>query len=239
MKKIGLMILAGMLFITTATPVLAHEGSTEHNTTEHAEVAERESEVRDDSTEQMSNEVTAERKEEWRSDKRELQDRIKSYREQIQLKHEKMRSEMEAKRAERKSALADKRLATCQERQAKINELIAKSAAFGRERLTYIQKVEERVHEFYSREELSSSEYEAAAELVNQKEANAEAAIEFAESSTFNCTEADGDNPAGEIKSLHEAKRTALNEYRDSVKQIIQIVKSAYTSSNDSEGSAS
>lgn len=168
----------------------------------------------------------------------EVKDLFKSQKEQIEQRRSELKQEIESSRAARKTELTDKRLELCQQRQSKINELLAGSAKVGRERLTHIQSVKAKVKDFYTRKNLTSSEYDAALAVVDEKEAAAVAAVEVVETQKFDCAKVDGSKPSGEIKTMHEAKHSALNDYRDSVKQLIQIVKAAAQAKAD-EGSAS
>ena len=235
------------LFIAgIATPVLARDGqddetspSTPPTTTQNNEAEQKsQTEQRLNNTRSKIEATREQARERMNEVHNEVEDTIKSQKDQIESRKAELKQRIESERSERKSELTDKRLELCQQRQDKINELMAASAKFGRERLTHIQAVEARVKEFYTNKALTSTEYDAALTVVDEKEALAVAAVEVTESQDFDCTKVDGSKPSGEIRTVHEAKYTALNDYRDSVKQLIQIVKAAAVAAKTTDGSA-
>ena len=106
--------------------------------------------------------------------------------------------------------------------------LIDKSIAVGREKLTRIQSFEQRIKDFYVNQALASEGYEAAVASVDEKEAAAIAALDVIDDRDFNCELVDGDKPSDSIRSAHEAKRMALNEYRAGIKQLMAVVRQAF-----------
>lgn len=225
MSKLIIGALIAIVVACADVPVFAHEerahpsntrGSHEERSKDH-----RDSERRLERAAESSDSKQAIPE---RGDKAE---RRKSHAEQKELRRSELKQQIESKKNEHKERLADKRLETCQKRQTKINALIQESGQFGRQKLTRIQAVEAQVKEFYVREALSSSEYETATRLVDEKEARADAAVSIAESQSFDCNQVDGLAPSSEIKLLREARNTALEEYRSSLKQLVQIVKAA------------
>lgn len=240
MKKVGFIAIVAALLVSGVAPpyAQAHEDTHEHSEAEHSRMTN--DTISNTTSDREPTNTTSVQREEWRTKKQEALSRVQSHREQIQLKREKMIQELEARRTEKRTMLAEKRLELCEQRQTRINQLIDKSSATARERLAFIQSFESRVVEFYEREGLDSSEYEAAVTLVNEREATATAAIEVIEGTSFECSRVDGENPSREIKQMHATKVASLNEYRDSVKQLIRIVKAAYEQQSTAvEGSAS
>ena len=235
MSKLFVTAVASLLVIGMATPVFAHDGS-DHSEPLSEKLNDTKSRVAE--TIKDTNESAKSVRDELKVKRNEAQEFKKTQKEKITEQRTALKQEIDTTRTERKTELKDKRLALCQEREDKINELVATSAKAGRERLAHIQKVEKNVKEFYSRQKLESSEYDAASVLVDEKESIAEAAVQVTETQEFSCSKVDGDNPSGELKTLHDAKREALNNYRDSVKQLVQIVKSA-RSDAPAKGSAS
>lgn len=157
-----------------------------------------------------------------------LAERLKEQRERIAQRKAELENELKQKREERKEKLEGRRLARCQNREDNINSLLDKSATIGKERLARIQRIEEGVKAFYEKQQLTSSEYDAAVQAVDEKEAAAVAALDVIETEDFNCDDVDGAKPSDTIHAAHEAKRTALKEYRDSVQQLIKIVRQAF-----------
>jgi TolA-binding protein len=158
-----------------------------------------------------------------------VRDQIKVQRQQIEDRKKELRAQIEQNKQERTEKLEGRRLAKCQNRQANINSLIDKSVGIGRERLAKIQRFEEGIKKFYVDQSLSSASYEAAVADADLKEAAAIAAIDVIADQNFECTDVDAEKPSGVIKSNHEAKKAALNAYRDSVKELLRVVKVAFT----------
>lgn len=237
MNKFLIGALATVVVAGVATPVLAYEGQNDLPSSARQHVDEGKSRIQKTMNDTRENVEQA--RNELKDARVQAAETVKSQKEQIETRRAELKQRLETARSERKAELSDKRLELCQQRQDKINQLIAASAKFGRERLTHIQNVEARVKEFYSRKNLASTEYDAALSVVDEKEALATAAVEVVESQTFECTKVDGSKPSGEIKSLHETKHQALNDYRDSLKQLIQIVKAAAQAVKADDGSAS
>lgn len=235
MTKLIIGIVAALLVAGLATPAFAHDG---HNHSEPLREKLSEATSRTQQAVQETHESVKSARDELKEKRSEIKDLLKEHKTQIQARRAELKQKIETTRTERKTELVEKRLELCQERQVKINQLVASSAKIGRERLARIQKVESNVKDFYNRQALTSSEYLAATALVDEKEAIAIAAVEVAESQQFDCTKVDGDNPSGELKTLRVARHDALNNYRDSTKQLIQIVKAAFKAKS-SEGSSS
>ncbi len=235
MRKLTIGVLSGLLVIGMTTPALALEGDTSSDSSSSSAsgVQSRVNEANQEAREKVKS-----AREDLEKKRAEAKSLIADQKTQIQEKRTELEQKVEQSRTERKAALKEKRLELCKEREAKINELISSSAKVGSERLARIQAIEARVIEFYEREALVSTEYDAAAALVDEKESSAVAAVEVVESQRFECSKVDGNNPSGELKTLHTAKREALDSYRDSVKQLVQIVKAA-RQAKSAEGSAS
>ena len=157
-----------------------------------------------------------------------LTERLKEQRERIEQRRAELEDELKQKKEERKEKLEGRRLARCQNREETINALLDKSVVLGKERLARIQRIEEGVKAFYEKQQLSSSDYDAVLQTVDEKEAAAVAALDVIEAEDFNCDEIDGAKPSDTIHTTHEAKRAALKEYRDSVQQLIKLVRQAF-----------
>ncbi len=136
----------------------------------------------------------------------------------------------QSKTDEHRNKLEGRRLAQCQNRQNKINSLMNKASGIGHERLARIQQLEEAIKNFYIKQKLASDSYESAVAAADQKEASAVAALDELANQKFDCAKVDGDNPAKSLKDAQQVKRQALNEYRESVKQLLAIVKDALRS---------
>lgn len=234
MRKFGIGMIIGLLILGVSSPVQAHEPVGESTSRWREEVESRMKERM-----QSTREKVKKTREEIRNKRVEMRQRFQSQKEAIESRRAELKQEVETKRTERRAVLSDKRLKLCKERQAKINELMARSVRISNDRFARIRQVENNVRDFYAHHSLDSTEYDAATALVDEKEAGAVAAIEVTETNEFVCQKVDANDPAGEIRILHKAKVQALNEYRDNVKQLIQIVKAAYVAKSEERGASS
>lgn len=123
--------------------------------------------------------------------------------------------------------LAAKRLEVCEKRQAKINDIASRGAAQNTKQLAVFQKIEAKVMQFATNKNITSETIDAALAVANEKEAAAVAAIEVAQSTTFDCTTTDGANPGSMIKHAMTSRHAALKEYRTAIKDLIVAVKQA------------
>lgn len=156
-------------------------------------------------------------------------ERLQSQQEKIEARKAELKQRLEQRAAERKQRLEGRRLAQCQNRQDNINALISKSAEVGQAKLVRIQRFEEGIKKFYVDQALTSETYESVLATVDDKEAQAIAALDTMAVQKFDCLTVDGVKPSDAIKSVHETKRVALKEYRDSVQELLKTVRQAFT----------
>jgi hypothetical protein len=146
-----------------------------------------------------------------------------------------LKAEIKQQKESRKAKLEGRRLARCENRQDLINTLLDKSVAVGRARLTRIGNIASAVEKFYTDQKLSSADYGSALSAVAEKQASAQAAIDVMDDEQFNCENVDGDKPAGTLRTLRLERRAALQEYRDAVKRLIDVVGQALSSKDAGE----
>lgn len=166
-------------------------------------------------------------------------ERVTAQKEQIEARKAELEAKLRQRHAERKERLEGRRLAICQNRETAINELLDKSASNGKEHLARIQRFEEGVKRFYNAKELTSAEYDAAVLVADEKEGEAIAALNVLDAQQFDCATLDGASPSSSIKESRETKQAALRAYRDSVIDLLHIVKATFaatqTSTSDEE----
>ena len=163
-----------------------------------------------------------------------LQSGEMTQRERIDTRKQEIKQEISQKAEDKKQKLEGRRLAKCQNRQDAINKLIDTSATSTQSKLDRIQRFEDAIKKFYTDQSLTSESYESALADVEVKKAQAVAALEVMNDQEYKCDNVDGSNPSGEIKSLHDAKRNALGQYRDSVQNLLRVVKDAFTATKES-----
>lgn len=208
-------VLTAVITLAVAAPAYARDGT---ETTDNSGSTTTETTVTNTDDTSSTSDSTA----------KTLAERLKEQRERIQEQKTELENEIKQKKEDRKEKLEGRRLAQCENRQDNINSLLDKSAALGKERLARIQAVEEGVKAFYEKQQLSSTEYDAALKAADEKQAAAIAALDVVSSENFNCDQVDGSKPSDIIHTTNEAKRTALKDYRDSVQELIRVVRQAF-----------
>lgn len=223
MKKIifAVMVICVAASGSTAS-VFAHGDHSSEKDPQHTRQSSRE---RIEESTQKVRDAALRKKEDLHQKKAEFKAQFKSQKEQILERKKEIKDEIESQQPIQKTALRDERLRVCQKRQDRINSYLQASSQESRQKLTTIQEYEKRSKEFYKKQSVVSAEFDAASLLVDEKEARALAAIEALDAHVFDCMTTDGNDPANEMKLLHANRTAALIEYRDNVKQIIQIIK--------------
>lgn len=143
---------------------------------------------------------------------------------------------VEAKRAEVKEKLEQKRLEVCEKRADKINKIIAKSAENSERHLAVFQKIADRTQVFYEDKQLNVANYEELVATVEEKEADAVAAIEAIQEVTFDCAEQDPSNVGATVRDVMKTQHQALKEYRTSIKDLIVGIKQSAQEAEAEEG---
>lgn len=166
------------------------------------------------------------------------EDTLKLQKDQIETRKAELRDKLEAKANERKERLEGRRLAQCQNRQANINQLMDKSAGLGRDKLARIQGFEQAIKDFYVKQQLSIGTYDRVVANVDAKEAEAIAAIDTLDAWNYDCAAIDAKRPTQDIQMNREAKRTGLKAYRDSVQELLKVVREAFTLKQQEAGDA-
>ncbi|MBI4033405.1 hypothetical protein HY379_00205 [Candidatus Saccharibacteria bacterium] len=135
------------------------------------------------------------------------------------------------------------RLKACETRERVINNILDRVANRGERRLNVYSAIFERVQGFYTKKDLSLSNYDQLVADVNAKKAAAQTAVdEIGDKQVdFAC---DGSDPKGAVAGFREdlkAEIKALHAYQQSLKDLIVAVKTsiadtAQSNSNSSEG---
>ncbi len=164
-----------------------------------------------------------------------VKEQVISHREQIDARKAELKQKLEAKTDARKQKLEGRRLAQCQNRQDRINELMVKSSDVSNRHLENIQKFEASVTTFAEKKSINSEAYVTQLAKVDANEVIAEDAIKITASQQFDCLAVDAQLPAGTLKTAREEKRGALRDYRQSVIDLIKIVKQEFAQTQASK----
>jgi hypothetical protein len=144
----------------------------------------------------------------------------------VETKRAEIESRLDALKAERQGKLDEKRLSACENKSAKINSIIQKRSTQATKQLAVFKKIADRVEAFISDKKLTIENYDALAADIKDKEAAATAAIEANTNTVFDCASTDSAAPGKVAKASVETVRSALQDYRTSIKNLIVKVKS-------------
>lgn len=165
-----------------------------------------------------------------------VSERVLSQKDRIEQRRAELKEKLEMKAENRREMLEGKRLAKCQSKQAEINQLLDSSSTVGNRHLENLQRLEEKVSAFAAKKSIASETYTTALATADEKEAAAIAALEVMDTQNFDCSSVDGSDPASGVKEMRQAKRAALGAYRDSVIELIHVVKQEFAVQSQTEG---
>lgn len=208
--------LTAIVVLGMAAPAYARGGDSTSSTDNHGDLAE--------TAQTVDNNVSSDTE----SAASDSASHAKTLSERIEARTTELENELNEKKEAHKEKLAGRRLEQCQNRQANINSLLNKSVTIGRDRLARIQSIEDGVKAFYVNQHLSSAQYDATLQAVDEKQAAATAALNVIDAQPFDCSQVDGAKPSDTIKTTFALKRNALKDYRDSVQELIRVVRQAF-----------
>ena len=222
MVVLPMLAVAGLLFFVAAPVALAHGGPNSDDEVAATSSGNTSSTETEDQTDDFGGLSKA------NSDH--VQDRIKDLRAQAKLNLEKRREGREAKTAERRQTI-------CENRKTSINHKIQAFSKSGENILTRFNDVYTRVKNFKTDKKLEVSNYDAliaAADAKQQAATDAVAALKDL-TADFDCTSSDPAQTVAAIKAATAEAKTALKEYRTSIKNI--VVALAQVNKTSDEGS--
>ncbi len=164
-----------------------------------------------------------------------VKEHVTAQREQLDARKAELKQKLELKADARKEKLEGRRLAQCQNRQARINELMVKSSDVSNRHLENIQKFEASVTTFAEKKSINSEAFVTQLAKVDGNEELAKEAIKVTAEQQFDCLSVDAQLPAGTLKAAREEKRGALRDYRQSVIDLIKIVKQEFAQTQASK----
>jgi hypothetical protein len=170
-----------------------------------------------------------------------LQEQVEQKRAAAQERAEQAKTEAKARVAENKQRLEGKKLEACEVREQRINRTMEQMTTRGENHIAVFTKITDRVKTFYAEKGKTVTNYDVLVADIDAKKQAAEAAVESARSvgDVFSC---DSDSPkiaSEQFREAHKAQVAALKEYRTSVKNLIEAVKSAQsteTKNSNDEG---
>lgn len=193
---------------STSTTTTRHEGDSTSTTTRVAE-AEPTTDTENQAETESTDSSTGPRAEE-----------VKKRRAELELK-------IEAIKAENKVRLTDARLKACENHQTQINNIIQKRSQQATNQLAVFTKISDQVQAFVKSKNLTVANYDTLVSAINDKQAAAQAAIDANSAVKFDCSTASADKPGILPRTTIDAVRTALQDYRTAIKNLIVQVKAS------------
>jgi hypothetical protein len=154
--------------------------------------------------------------------------------------HRKAQELLSQKRQNFKVHTAEQKKKSCEARSANIKKRADNYAAAAQRHLNVFNKIFTRVQAFQTKKQLNVSNYDELVAAATAKQTTAQAAVDALKSAdvTIDCTQAD---PAAAVATLKEATstaRTALHDYRKSIKDLIVALKGASTAQAGDDSSS-
>ncbi len=127
-----------------------------------------------------------------------------------------------------KARLTADKLELCQKRETEITNIMARVGDRGQKQLDLFAGIATKAENFYAEKAKTLSNYDALVTDVNNQKSAAQLAVDTVKSTapSFKC---DSDNPKATVASFKEVAKieiTALNTYKQSVKNLIVGIKS-------------
>lgn len=142
------------------------------------------------------------------------------------------------KRQKGKQHTAEQKQKACEARAANINKRADNYAVRAQRHLDVFNKIFTRVQAFQANKQLDVANYDALVATATAKQAAAQAAVDQVKALDVNidCTQADPASTVATLKAATANARTALHEYRKSIKDIVVALKGASTTSDTKTG---
>lgn len=153
------------------------------------------------------------------------------------------RQEIEQKVAEKKAAIAEKlsgkRAERCAQRQDTINRVLDTRTSAAQQHFAKFKAIQDKLQAFVTDKDLNVENASALELIMNDKQANAQAAIDAVGATDFDCASADATAPGAIVMDQIAAAKQALKDYRAAIKDYAVAIRSAAisddSSSNESE----
>ena len=218
-----IMLVFAVSILAMSVPVLARGGDDNTTETEHVESED----PADDSGHKGSNSGKRTDTRDGSSHEEEdesMDDSVSGKDRQKQRKAE-LETELREKKAAVKEKIKGKRLEACMKHESKINEVIDAAHSRGARVVERLSNVDTSVREFYAKKNLSLSNYDELTNAIDDAKASALAAVSVTDEQTFVCSDDDSTRPGGVISDAVKAQHSAVKEYRDSIRALIEAIR--------------
>lgn len=164
--------------------------------------------------------------------KKQAQEKIEETRKEAQVTVESARKQAQEKvksqRESIKEKLSTKRLEACNTREAKVNEINNKFASKAQAHLTRLAGATDKLTDVKTTKNLDVANYDTLLADVNAKATAAQVALTSVEAVDFNCDQEGVNREFGQyIKANIQTVRTAVKDYRDSIKSLAKAIRAA------------
>jgi hypothetical protein len=139
-------------------------------------------------------------------------------------------------RQDHKEHTTAQRQQSCQAHQAEINTRAKNYAAAAQRHLDTFNSIFTKVQAFQTSKQLNVTNYDTLVAAATAKQTAAQTAVDALKSvdTTLDCTQADPANQVAALKTAVINARTALQDYRAAIKDVIVALKGASTSTSTS-----
>lgn len=165
--------------------------------------------------------------------------RREAVKDRIQNVREKTQERIETVRENTKARLDEARLKACEARETAISKRMEMLGRLSTNILTKFSNITDRVVEFYESkmvpEGKTLSNYDELIANINAKKEAVSNALSTAQGSTFSC---DSDDPKGQLETFRDnmkSVKSALQEYRSSIKDLIVAIRSLNSEAESTE----
>lgn len=155
--------------------------------------------------------------------------------EETQARREAIEQKIADKKAAIEQKLSGKRAEVCEKKQEAINRVLDTRVDAAQKHLDKLNAIRDKLAIFVTDKQLTVENTSALEVIMNDKQTAAQAAVDAAKSTDFDCTEADASAPGKIVTEQVTAQKEALKEYRDAIKEYALAVRTAATTETETE----
>lgn len=147
------------------------------------------------------------------------------------------RSEIERKLIERRAAIAKKlsgkRVALCEKKESTINRVLDDRVSDAERHFEKFKAIQDKLVTFVAEKQIDVQNANALLIIMNDRQQDAEAAIDAVANVDFDCSDADAEAPGAIVKDEVTALKQALKDYRTAIKNYAVGIKNSATTQTD------
>lgn len=151
----------------------------------------------------------------------------------ISTQQSQIQGDIDALKGSDKAKLSGSRYEACQAKEDKINSVNNANMETSQKQLTALKTIQERIQNYFTNKNLSSSDYNEAVMTATERYTTAMATVQASVQTKFSCSTTDADSPGNAIKTMTSTRLKSLNGYRDAIKRLLQLVEKADVPTTD------